>query len=135
MGVELNKISNIHKHRYSSEFREFLIGGTIMATIMRLSACKRLKISSIIASILVIMPLSAATAQSEMKVLFIGNSVIYTNDLPVLFEAICKARNKAVVIDQYTRADFSISRHMKQAETVEIIGKVNWDNVIFNEHN
>ncbi len=52
-----------------------------------------------------------ATAEPPSRVLFIGNSLTYWNDLPLLVEAMAAAKGLSVSSQMVTRADASLADH------------------------
>ena len=63
-----------------------------------------------------------ASAQSgQTKVLFIGNSFTYVNNMPGMFNAMCQAAGKNVYVDSYTAGgqyvDYFVNVHQPQELT------------------
>lgn len=70
-----------------------------------------------------------------IKIIFIGNSLIYTNELPNILREICVSNGKNVIIEQSTAPDYKISNHVNYSKTIEKIQNTHWNYLIFNEHN
>ncbi|RYE22448.1 MAG: DUF4886 domain-containing protein [Sphingobacteriales bacterium] len=67
------------------------------------------------------------------KVLFIGNSYIYTNDVPALLEQLCTANGDVLIKDQNTPGGYSFQAHNGDQTTLDKINSNSWDVVILQE--
>jgi predicted RNase H-like HicB family nuclease len=67
------------------------------------------------------------------KVLFIGNSYIYTNNMPEILAGLCTANNDTLEKDQNTIGGYTLQQHSTDATTESLINSNNWDVVIFQE--
>lgn len=67
------------------------------------------------------------------KVLFIGNSYTYVNDLPVMFANISSSLGKAVYTDMSAPGGYSYEQHLTNTETLQKISKGNWTYVVLQE--
>lgn len=85
--------------------------------------------------VLAILLLSNGCKGQETKILFLGNSLIYTNELPRVFDSIATDMQAKVSIDEITYANFKILTHMEYEDTIEAIMEGDWNHVICNEHN
>ncbi|MFM9983916.1 MAG: T9SS type A sorting domain-containing protein [Flavobacteriales bacterium] len=72
-------------------------------------------------------------AQSTKRVLFIGNSYIYTNDLPAILEQIATNMGDTLIYDASTPGGYSFAQHLNNAITISKIEAGNWDYVILQE--
>lgn len=73
-------------------------------------------------------------ADDEWRVLFIGNSFTYTNDLPAIVAALAQARKqKRLVYKSIAFADFSLEDHWRQGEARKAIAKERWDFVVMQQ--
>ncbi len=68
-------------------------------------------------------------AQSK-KVLFIGNSYIYTNNLPQVFQNLALANGDSIVYDSNTLGGYTLQMHSQDATTISKIYSQPWDYVI-----
>jgi hypothetical protein len=87
--------------------------------------------------------LTNVNAQKPIKVLFIGNSFTYTNDLPTMFKGLCSAAGKSVITDEDANAGqyFSPSdpsgaspAHAASAVTYSKIRSQVWDYVVLQDN-
>ena len=53
-----------------------------------------------------------------MKVLFIGNSHTYFNDMPALFKALCEEHGISVHVTMLTKGGMGLDYHLKQEQTL-----------------
>ena len=72
-------------------------------------------------------------AQLTRSALFIGNSYIYTNDLPTMAAEVAASMGDTLIHDQSTPGGYSFSLHLSNATTVSKIEEGNWDYVILQE--
>ena len=68
--------------------------------------------------------------KGELRVLFIGNSLTYSNDLPLIVEALAKASGKKMQVESVTFGGFSLDDHWNQGDALEAIDSQKWDYVI-----
>lgn len=75
------------------------------------------------------------TSASAVKksVLFIGNSYIYTNNVPEILEFICLANNDTLYRDQNTPGGYTLEAHSTNGITTSLINSQPWDIVILQE--
>ena len=69
----------------------------------------------------------------KVKVLFVGNSLTYVNDLPGLTAELAKSRNFDMEHDQYAPGGYSLSQHSGDSQLLEKINKGGWDFVVLQE--
>ncbi|MCX6243652.1 MAG: PKD domain-containing protein [Bacteroidetes bacterium] len=74
-----------------------------------------------------------AESQDIKKVLFIGNSYTYANDLPVLISQIAHSKGDSVWHDQNTPGGYTFQMHCQNQVTLAKIGETNWDYVVLQE--
>jgi hypothetical protein len=76
----------------------------------------------------------AQKSGDELRVLFIGNSLTYTNDLPAIVAALAEAaRQKRFLHQSIAFPDFSLEDHWHQGEARKTIAKGSWDYVILQQ--
>lgn len=73
---------------------------------------------------------SMANTSDSLKILFIGNSYTHMNNMPKIFDKICKAKGKSVIVEMNTRAGASFAVHTARADMYEKINSRKWDYVI-----
>ena len=78
---------------------------------------------------------SRATAQSqELRVLFIGNSLTYSNDLPAIVAALAEAsQQKLFSYKTIALPNFSLEDHWNQGDAQKAIAKDKWDVVVLQQ--
>lgn len=67
------------------------------------------------------------------RVLFVGNSYTYANDLPVIFKNLSASGGKAVITDMSAPGGFSFENHFEYSETIGKIRLGTWNYVILQE--
>ena len=67
------------------------------------------------------------------KVLFLGNSYTYVNDLPNLIQNLAQADGKTFVYDQNTPGGYSIEGHSTNSTSLNKISSSNWDFVVIQD--
>ena len=76
----------------------------------------------------------AQQAKSEIKILFIGNSYTYVNDLPGIFASLARAKGKTVLVKDFTVSSYSFKKHKNSRETLSAIKSNNWDFIVLQNH-
>jgi hypothetical protein len=67
------------------------------------------------------------------RVLFVGNSFTYKNDLPAMFDALARAGGHAVEVDQAAPPGWLLAQHAASHTTLSKIARLSWDYVILQE--
>jgi hypothetical protein len=67
------------------------------------------------------------------RVLFIGNSFTYTNDLPRMFVRLAAAGGHAAAVDMVAPGGWTLLQHAGSADTLEKIADSKWDDVVLQE--
>lgn len=70
---------------------------------------------------------------AKIRVLFIGNSLTFTNDLPRRIAELAKFRNFYVEYDMYAPGGYTLSQHAADPLLLEKINKGTWDFVVLQE--
>lgn len=73
---------------------------------------------------------SAVFCQDSLSVLFIGNSYVYTNDLPNVFKNITLSLGDNALVDSKTNGGYTFQNHVNDPITYQKIHNQNWDYVI-----
>ena len=73
---------------------------------------------------------STTFSQITKKVLFIGNSYTYANDLPNMVNQMAKSTNDLLIYDSRASGGFKLETHSKDQFTLQKIKKDKWDYVI-----
>ncbi|MCX5784397.1 MAG: SGNH/GDSL hydrolase family protein [Elusimicrobia bacterium] len=69
----------------------------------------------------------------EIKVLFIGNSLTFVNDLPGLTAGLARSRNFKMEYESYAPGGYTLSQHAGDPRLLEKINKGGWDFVVLQE--
>ena len=72
-------------------------------------------------------------AQTTRKVLFIGNSYIYTNDLPNMIKTLASDCGDTLDYSQSTPSSYTFQNHLSNATTMGFVNAGGWDNVVLQE--
>ncbi len=81
---------------------------------------------------LILVPL--AQAQNDtLRVLFIGNSHTYTNNLPHMFAFLAGSGGYPVVVDSNTPSGYTLEGHCSNQITLDKINRGGWDFVVLQE--
>ena len=64
-----------------------------------------------------------SASASTLKVLFIGNSYTYVNDVPKLVESLAAADGNTVVHEQHTEGGWTLEKHWNSDITLQKIRK------------
>jgi hypothetical protein len=70
---------------------------------------------------------------SPIRVLFIGNSLTYTNDLPGMVAAIGRAEGRPITIEVVAKPDFSLEDHWQQGDARRAIARGGWTMVVLQQ--
>jgi len=75
-----------------------------------------------------------SNAAAEMRVLFIGNSLTFVNDLPAIVEAIAESAGKQkFAYRMIAYPDFSLEDHWNHGEARKAIAQSKWDVVVLQQ--
>lgn len=67
------------------------------------------------------------------KVLFIGNSYVYTNDIPSMLKQLASANGDTLIYDQSVPGGYTLQQHSTDANTANKIKAQKWDIVVLQE--
>jgi hypothetical protein len=90
-------------------------------------------IMRLLAVVLVLAGAGAARADDSLRVLFIGNSHTYVNDLPGLFLGLSEAGGRPVRTDVSVFGGYSLEDHTSTQATLDKIAQDSWDFVALQE--
>jgi WD40 repeat protein len=97
----------------------------------------RFRSRSLLASLILLFVAGSAPCQDQAKpirVLFIGNSYTYFNDLPQMISALAKAGNQRPLEHaRETPGGWSLEQHFKSDKTLKKIADGKWDYVVLQE--
>jgi hypothetical protein len=84
--------------------------------------------------VLLATPIPAGEAGKPIRILFVGNSYTYFNDLPAMLAALAKAGSQRPVEHaSETPGGWSLEQHWKSGKTVKRIADGKWDYVVLQE--
>ncbi|MCB9251626.1 MAG: hypothetical protein H6605_04120 [Flavobacteriales bacterium] len=69
----------------------------------------------------------------QKKILFIGNSYIFVNDLPDILKKLALSGGDSVLVKSVAPGGFSLKDHVKHSETTQSIVSEKWDFVVLQE--
>jgi len=78
-------------------------------------------------------PTGLADLGDGMKVLFIGNSLTYTNDLPAMVQVIGEATGHEVAVRSVTIGNYSLEDHWNEGQARVAIEGADWDVVVLQQ--
>lgn len=84
---------------------------------------KRLLITMLLAAAVVLV-------NSQERVLFVGNSLTYYNDMPQLFAGIANEKGYRVEVDSYTVGGTGLAEMLASGEVVRLIESERWDKMV-----
>ena len=73
------------------------------------------------------------SAQNTKKVLFLGNSYTYENNLPQLLASVAASAGKTVIFDSNTPGSYYLGQHAMNAVSLSKIAAGTWDYVILQD--
>jgi len=77
----------------------------------------------------------AADEARPLRVLFIGNSYTYGNDLPKMIDELAKAgKLRPLEVGRELRGGYSLEMHWKDGKAAQKIAATKWDLVVLQEH-
>jgi hypothetical protein len=92
------------------------------------------RILLLILVVIAVRPCLLAFDTDTLKVLFIGNSYTYTNNMPSLLAGIVRAAGQNVVVDVSAQGGYTLSQHTTYAPTLAKLATQGWHYVILQEH-
>ena len=91
-----------------------------------------LPLRSVLLSLLIAATLSASQPAPAVRILFIGNSLTYVNELPARVCALARAAGRAAVCESVANADYSLEDHWNGRAARRAIGR-GWDFVVLQQ--
>ena len=73
-------------------------------------------------------------AKDTTRILFIGNSYTFMNDLPGTFKKLAESGGETVITDISAIGGTTLAKHSKNKNTINKIKKGDWDYVVLQEH-
>ena len=69
-------------------------------------------------------------ASAQERVLFVGNSLTYYNDMPAIFENIALDKGHRVVVESYAIGGTGLAEMFASGEVVQLIESEHWDKMV-----
>lgn len=76
---------------------------------------------------------SVSANATSKKVLFIGNSYTFVNDLPGLVEKVANSAGDTIITDSHCKSGYSLQQHTMDSMSVAKIKQGGWDVVVLQE--
>lgn len=71
--------------------------------------------------------------QDSIRILFVGNSFTYVNDMPAMFDSIAVTQKKPVSITRVVKGGERFSGHLKNKRLIELLKKGGWNFVVLQD--
>lgn len=84
-------------------------------------------------AIVTVLPQSTAPKPATQRVLFIGNSLTYVNDLPGMVQSLAKAGGVDVVCRSVAFPDYSLEDHWARGDAAKAIREGGWSLVVLQQ--
>ena len=84
-------------------------------------------------SVTLLLPFISHSQNEGVNVLFLGNSYVYTNDLPVVLNELANSLGQPFSFDQNTIAGYTLQNHSTNITSMNLIALGEWDHVIMHE--
>ncbi len=68
-----------------------------------------------------------------LRILFIGNSYTFSNDMPEMFAELMRANGREVDVDVSARGGWTLAHHAASEQTLGMLASKDWDYVILQE--
>jgi hypothetical protein len=73
-------------------------------------------------------------AEEPLKILFIGNSYTYTNEMPQMLQGLAASRQRKIDVAMQAPGGYTLEKHWQDGKAAELIGSRKWDFVVLQEH-
>src|SRR4051812_13635705 len=98
----------------------------------------RLRVIALVGAIIALGPIIGATRWSRpspkpIRILFIGNSLTSSNDLPGIVQAVAKSRDIAVQVETCTPGGFSLEDHWNRGDCRKTLVGSKFDVVVLQQ--
>lgn len=87
----------------------------------------------ILLSLLLLLPLGAAAQQDSLRVLWVGNSYTFYNDLPAMVREIASTQKVKLSIARYLKGGERFTGHLQNKALLKALADGGWDYVILQE--
>jgi len=93
--------------------------------------------AAVFAALLLALPLfcraETAAGNKKLRVLFVGNSLTYVNDLPAQTASLAKSRGAALEYEMYAPGGYTFGQHARDPKLLKLIKKGGWDFVVLQD--
>jgi hypothetical protein len=86
-----------------------------------------------ILSVVLIATCLCSLGQDPKNVLFVGNSYVYTNDLPQVLDDLAASLSKILIHESSTPSGYTFEGHTTNVETQNLLMQGDWDHVVLQE--
>lgn len=90
-----------------------------------------------ISALLVVLGLAGSggieAAPAPRRILFVGNSLTYTNDLPAIVAELARQGGEPIEVATIAHPDFSLADHLATGEAAQRIAKEAWDLIVLQQ--
>jgi Secretion system C-terminal sorting domain len=83
--------------------------------------------------LVVILNSICVAGQTTKRVLFLGNSYTYANNLPQLLSDVAASTGNLVIFDSHTPGGYYLGQHLTNPISLALIAQGNWDNVVLQD--
>jgi hypothetical protein len=73
------------------------------------------------------------TGKSQQKILFVGNSLTFYNDLPEMVRKIAKQNDRILSVTAFAKPDYALEDHWKEGSVVDAIKRKRFDVVVLQQ--
>ena len=94
---------------------------------------KKIHLFFIILVVLLSFQLSGCSGPAAVRILFLGNSLTYVNDLPGMLAQMAKSKHHNIGCDMYAPGGYTLKQHSTDKAALDKINKGNWDFVVLQE--
>ncbi len=74
-----------------------------------------------------------AQSDDTLRVLFVGNSHTYFNNMPILFDSLSHSAGRPVIIGMSAPGGYTLEQHTTLAITIDLINQGTWDYIVLQE--
>ncbi|MBK5259070.1 MAG: SGNH/GDSL hydrolase family protein [Thermoanaerobaculia bacterium] len=76
---------------------------------------------------------SANLHAESLRILFVGNSLTYSNDMPAIVKALGKADGRMIDVSVAAYPNFSLEDHLADGRALKMLRKSKWDFVVMQQ--
>ena len=77
--------------------------------------------------------LVSVQTEAQQKILFVGNSLTYYNDLPETVKKIARQNHHKIMVESFAKPNYSLEDHWNEGKVSQAIKKNHYDVVIFQQ--